>query len=612
MEVLQQGCSDEAVLDSFRWSIALVAKSLVRTILEGSTVIMKAINNNTEVSITKGLNSAPRSERGQWMLLVQVGTQNISPLLWALEAGSLNSASAIIKDLLVIRADRDNYYYGMAELFTRHTDIVKRLGDDAPQLLPTLFDGLFWRSHLSVNGNRRVNYYIKFLLVTLDGKFAKTLEWIGEKANPKIVIHPVLSICADLVWGRLAYRKFLMKKSWILATLLLFLCSQSIMYQHHRGQKDDTEKMILFILRMLLYGVAMMALIVQHTMKIAKAYQRKATMKLFGRIPIPEYLGGAMELVSFTLTLSLIIMVCTEPVFHCVIGGDDLGTTECDSSVTFFPYSFFAMIAMCLYFISLTDMVVFITTVCAFFIALGRLTGEVALFLLGLFFSMLSFGCAINCLYQDIDDFHGPPAAVLTYLKIFLRMYNSKEFKDLHNEEFVLVGAFVFMGVAFIFLFNLLIAQLCCAYDTIYRDMLGFARLNRIDILVDTVPQISESRWNRFVEFMAFDSKLEFNAGDIGLPGGVQILEPANANPTNKCSVARFGGSTSLSIPWPVSDDEDADTDKFDKLEKMIQKAMQQASTKKAAAGMNSSMGAGSSGVQTGGSGDSAGSAATE
>jgi len=181
MEVLQQGCSDEAVLDSFRWSIALVAKSLVRTILEGSTVVMKAINNNTERSIVKGLDSAPRSERSQWMLLVQVGTQNISPLLWALEAGSLNSACAIIKDLLVIRADRDNYYYGMNEFFTRHPDIVKRLGDDAPQLLPVLFDGLFWRSHLAVNGNRRVNYYIKFLLVTLMGNSPRRSNGLGRK-----------------------------------------------------------------------------------------------------------------------------------------------------------------------------------------------------------------------------------------------------------------------------------------------------------------------------------------------------------------------------------------------------------------------------------------------
>ena len=108
-------------------------------------------------------------------------------------------------------------------------------------------------------------------------KFAKTLEWIVEKTNPRITVKPVLSICADLVLGRLAYRKFLMKKSWILVTLLLFLCSQSIMYQHNRGNKDDTEKIILFALRMMLYGIAMVALIIQHGMKIAKAYQKKAT-----------------------------------------------------------------------------------------------------------------------------------------------------------------------------------------------------------------------------------------------------------------------------------------------------------------------------------------------
>merc|ERR1719163_2645420 len=124
------------------------------------------------------------------------------------------------------------------------------------------------------------------------------------------------------------------------------------------------------------------------------------------------------------------------------------------------------------------------------------------------------------------------------------------------------------------------------------------ARLNRVDTLVETVPQISELRWDRFVTSLDMDSKLEFNAGDIGLPGGIQVLEAANANPTNKCTVVRYGGSTSLTIPWPVTDDEDADQDKFDRLEKVIQKALTAASTtKKAGAGaaVNSSMGAGSS-----------------
>ena len=83
----------------------------------------------------------------------------------------------------------------------RHPDVVKRLAVDASTLLNDLFDGLLWRSATSVNGTRRVNYYIKHLLVTLNGKFAKNLEWISELHNPKLVTHPVLAVCADLACG---------------------------------------------------------------------------------------------------------------------------------------------------------------------------------------------------------------------------------------------------------------------------------------------------------------------------------------------------------------------------------------------------------------------------
>ena len=46
---------------------------------------------------------------------------------WSAEIGSLEAACARIKDLLTSRADRDRYYYGMGDLFDRHTDIVKKL-----------------------------------------------------------------------------------------------------------------------------------------------------------------------------------------------------------------------------------------------------------------------------------------------------------------------------------------------------------------------------------------------------------------------------------------------------------------------------------------------------
>ena len=47
----------------------------------------------------------------------QVGTQSISPLLWAVESGTWKAAELIIEDLLTIRADREHYYYGLDDLF---------------------------------------------------------------------------------------------------------------------------------------------------------------------------------------------------------------------------------------------------------------------------------------------------------------------------------------------------------------------------------------------------------------------------------------------------------------------------------------------------------------
>merc|ERR1719240_1203385 len=107
----------ETTVESFRWSLALTGKMLVRTITEGSTIVMKAINANSQKMLKKAIGCAPRGERAAWMLLVQVGTQSISPLAWSVEAGNFEAATAIIQDLLTFRADRDRYYYGVDEMF---------------------------------------------------------------------------------------------------------------------------------------------------------------------------------------------------------------------------------------------------------------------------------------------------------------------------------------------------------------------------------------------------------------------------------------------------------------------------------------------------------------
>merc|ERR1719464_1686594 len=172
VQVVRSLTKDDLAEEAFRWSLSLISRILMRVINEGSTIVMKAINANSGKMLKKAVGCAPRGKRALWMLNIQVGTQSISPLLWAIETGSLESAKAIISDLLAIRADRDRYYYGMDTMFERHPDIVKRLCTDAPSLLTTLLDGLIWRSRNTENGRRRVNYYVKHLMVDASGGFS--------------------------------------------------------------------------------------------------------------------------------------------------------------------------------------------------------------------------------------------------------------------------------------------------------------------------------------------------------------------------------------------------------------------------------------------------------
>merc|ERR1712146_160765 len=106
-------------------------------------------------------------------------------------------------------------------------------------------------------------------------------------------------------------------------------------------------------------------------------------------------------------------------------------------------------------------------------------------------------------------------------------------------------------------------------------DMIGYARLERIEIIVGIMPVVSQKRWAGFCESLKLDTKCEFNAGDIGVTGGIQILEPANSNPTTQDMIKRFGGSTSVEIQWPVEQEGQGDeADRFERLENLIQKTL--------------------------------------
>merc|ERR1719436_2324022 len=106
-----------------------------------------------------------------------------------------------------------------------------------------------------------------------------------------------------------------------------------------------------------------------------------------------------------------------------------------------------------------------------------------------------------------------------------LQMFSGAHYEKLHEEESILFGCFVYLIFAFVFLLNMLIAQLSCAYDSVYNDMVGYARLKRIRIIVESMPGVPQKRWEKFTALMRFDQRIEFNEGDVGLANGVATTE---------------------------------------------------------------------------------------
>merc|ERR1719215_270216 len=93
------------------------------------------------------------------------------------------------------------------------------------------------------------------------------------------------------------------------------------------------------------------------------------------------------------------------------------------------------------------------------------------------------------------------------------------DFREIRYEPSLLIAVIFFVAVSTILLMNLLIAQLNCSYNAIYQDTLGFARLNRARVVVDTVPVVPAAKWNKFVKGLRMDQQLDFDEGDVGLSG---------------------------------------------------------------------------------------------
>eukprot|EP00913_Durusdinium_trenchii_P014523 g13624.t1 len=432
------------------------------------------------------------------------------------------------QDLLTIRADRDVYYYGCDALFTRHPDLIHRMCLCAPSLLEPLLDGLVWRSRSTVDGQRRVNYYVKHLVQDLDGNFSETLSWLVEYQDPHVVSHPAAALAADLIWFRFAVFYFLRgRRCYLLFTLCVFIAGQAVL-----GQRDESfeENVAIFACRCFLYFGSMCQLLYSQV-KLAYVDIKRGAIDRSYIFPIPEYLFDVQQALYMTLVSALIIMFFLEPILWCIKDSAELGTEMNNSTGT---YIFTENCA------AAEDAEP--PGLSAFVLVCSRVFSEVALFGLALGFLIVAFATAISTLNHSLLSYDGVHLWLGALLRISLGMFPATEYLSFREEVPVLVAVSAFVAVVFVVMLNLLVAQLTESYHSMFQDMQGYARLNRAAVVVSVTEEAPR------------------------LP---------NASTVTTDSIKRYGGSTAPSMPWPEDESLKVEEDRFERLEKLIIKTSQ-------------------------------------
>jgi len=433
------------------------------------------------------------------------------------------------------------------------------------------------------------------------------MKALVDSEDVKTISHPVLVLLSDTLWVGVVRRQFTVSKIGFLFSLILFMLCQAILPKV-QGAEQFNMQMAIFCGRLINYAFSLTRLTVFHLRRTRRAYQR-GDFHQIGCLKIPGYLFEWDAQMGALLLLCLAMMCINEPMLYC---SDKIGTTgpteECESAEAIRPiYVLFSMGAMVLHWLLLIDLSVFTTKLAAFVLVCKHVLSEVGKFLVAMVFILVMFSSAIATLRHDADEFSTVAKCANCLFAVTVGLYEG-DYREMMHEPFLLVPVLLFVTVSAILLINLLIAQLNCSYDFVYADMLGFARLSRADLIVDSMGTCPLNRWKRFVASLRFDQLLEFDEGDVGLSGGIQIREPANQNVQTVDIIQRFGGTSSPEMQWPEEGIEEDPVDRIKALLAQInKKASETKRTKKRGGGSGGGSGA-SGGGPKGGSNGSAGS----
>eukprot|EP00913_Durusdinium_trenchii_P009593 g9013.t1 len=208
----------------------------------------------------------------------------------------------------------------------------------------------------------------------------------------------------------------------------------------------------------------------------------------------PSYLFRSSDLLSFCLMCDLLAMATVEPMFHCLGHSEAVIEFRCDkwTDTMSLLYEIFVIIGVFLYVILMVEVGSISVRISEYRVLCLHAIEQVLLCFGVVLLTILTFSFAVSGMTREVQA--------------------------ISNTEAL---------------------QFCGVYTSLAEDIKGHARLARGEIIIETFKAVRLTRWQRFMNSLNLDSKVDFEEGDIGLAGGIKDFEPALAHPVAKEVVQR-------------------------------------------------------------------------
>jgi hypothetical protein len=519
-----------------------VSTCVTRSLNVGTNLITVSLVNGDLEKLQDAITCAPRNERVSWVCRVEVYGSILSPIYWAIRDGKTDLAQFLISDALCLKADRDNYYYGRKELHDTHPEMLGILCRDSPELVETLMDGLLWHSQTVDDGRLRANYYFKDVFSDpqqVPDAWRTPLAVMCQEGQPEMFGHPVIEKLLDCKWERFGKTFFIATQLWFV--LLLCIFSVGFLNKPYECEPVKTgfqaaSGIVAGVTVLLMTGLLLRQVMLGHVVGIS-----------IGRveIKIPRLLTNQWQFFRLVSVILIVIVTALGPCFPFSVKqeAEQIKSKYILTSIT-----------ALLLFMQLFQALVISSRLSALVYTVGELFHEVMRNLFMICMITLSFGAALTALEtQDYDNI----GTSCWNLARFTLMMDTPDLASI--DLFGIVLIVVYLIVAQIGMLSILVAQLSFAYQKLSADKSGFAKMNRAFVCVEVESLLSLDYRTKIFNELGFDNSLEFDNGDQGPAGGVQIMEPASIRAHPKYCPDRIQRSTGSSMPtdpWPAVKDE--------------------------------------------------------